>query len=222
MMKLLAGDDKHVNNLNDAMNNGPEVPDNVKILISGENDEILANAQILSLFSGVLRSLLSTPCCSGRTPTLLFPECSTFSLVVNIISTGYTFTNGISDEDIKEISETSQLLAIDIKELRQENSSTNLKQYFAKDFEDKKVKERSKIPITTNAAHQENTTESINDVLDSLCKIFDNDQKIEPSNDWMEAVAIKKAQTEVFTKSQGGINRKRREKRNTKGRGKTN
>ena len=62
------GKETHYNNINDAANYMRSIANDVSI-ISGDNEEILTNKYILSLFS--LRYLLST---------LLFPESSTFSI----------------------------------------------------------------------------------------------------------------------------------------------
>ena len=82
-------------------------------IISGDNEEIQSNKYILSLFSSTLRHLLST------SSTLLFPECSTLAIkyVLNMITNGFVVTQKLSNEDINEITETGQLLSIEIKQL---------------------------------------------------------------------------------------------------------
>ena len=74
-------DGKHKHYINDAVKYYSELPDDVTI-ISGEMDEIQTNKYLLSLFSPSLRHLLSTPCCIS--PTLLLPDCSTFSIKYRI------------------------------------------------------------------------------------------------------------------------------------------
>ena len=99
------------------------VPNDVTI-ISGDNDEIQSNKYILSLFNSTLRQLLST------SSTLLFPECSTFSVkyVLNMINNGFVVTQKLSNGDINEIFETAQLLAFDITELIRDERVPSLDQ----------------------------------------------------------------------------------------------
>ena len=78
------------------------IPNDVTI-ISGDNEEIQSNKYILSLFSPTLRHLLST------SSTVLLPECSTFSIkyLLNMVNQGFAVTDRISNEAIKEITETA-------------------------------------------------------------------------------------------------------------------
>ena len=84
-------------------------------------DEVKINKYLLSLFSD-FSHLLSTPCCIS--PTLLLPDCSTFSLqhLINIITTGYTtgfaVTDGMSSEEINEIKDAANYLSVDLKDLQ--------------------------------------------------------------------------------------------------------
>ena len=92
------------------------IPHDVSI-ISGDNEEIQTNKYLLSVFSPILRNLLSNP---GDTSQIIFlPDVSTLPIrnLLNIINSGFSVTEKISNEDIKEITETSQLLSIDITEL---------------------------------------------------------------------------------------------------------
>ena len=86
-------------------------------MISGDNEEIQANKYLLSVFSPTLRPLLSTPCCTS--PTLLLPDCSTSSIkhLLNIITTGFTSTQEVTDDDNNEINDTANTLSINVKDL---------------------------------------------------------------------------------------------------------
>ena len=69
------------------------------------------------MVSPTLRNLLST---SLDTPQIIFlADFSTSSIrnLLNIINSGFSVTEKISNEDIKEITEPAQLLSIDITEL---------------------------------------------------------------------------------------------------------
>ena len=135
------------------------VPNDVTI-ISGDNEEIQSNTYILSLFSSTLRRFLST------SSTLLFPECSTFSVkyVLNMINIGFVVTQKLSNEDINEIIETAQLLSIEMGELRHDNSYGNSNKG-SPDCNPKtlaiEIKETEIVK-----------TESITDVMDNLIRIF--------------------------------------------------
>ena len=110
---LQVDDDTHHDNINDAVNYMKSIPYDVTI-ISGDNEEIFSNKYILSLFSSTLRHLLST------SSTLLFPECSTFSIkyLLNMITNGFVVTEKLSNEDINEITKTADLFSIEISELQ--------------------------------------------------------------------------------------------------------
>ena len=103
------GDETHYNNISDAVNYMMNIPNDVTI-VSGDNEEIQSNKYILSLFSPTLRHLIPT------SSTLLFPECSTFSIkyLLNMISNGFVVTKKLSNEDTKEITETAELLSIEM------------------------------------------------------------------------------------------------------------
>ena len=93
------------------------IPNDVTI-VSGDNEEIQSNKYILSLFSPTLRHLFPT------SSTLLFPECSTFSIkyLLNMINDGFVLTEKLSKEDINEITETAHLLSIEMTELYHEKT----------------------------------------------------------------------------------------------------
>ena len=82
-------------------------------MFSSNNEEMLSNKYILSLFSPTLRNLLST------SSTLLFPECSTFSIkyLLNMITNGFAVTEILTNDDINEITSTAELLSIEMGEL---------------------------------------------------------------------------------------------------------
>ena len=92
------------------------IPHDVSI-ISGDNEEVQTNIYLLSVFSPILRNQLSTSL--DTTQIIYLPDFSTFSIrnLLNIINSGFSVTEGESNEDIKEITETAQLLSIDITEL---------------------------------------------------------------------------------------------------------
>ena len=182
-----------MNQVNETVKLIKEVPNDVTI-ISGENDEIQTNKYLLSVFSPTLHSLLSVLCCNS--PTILFPDCSTFSIkyLLNIITAGVTVTDRMSVEDVNEITETAQLLSIDMKELDcneedikifNNDVSVHVK---SKTEANRPHKIHSPEP-SFDAAVGDNNEESVFDVLDSLCKILDIDVSREDS-------------TEEFTQSQ--------------------
>merc|ERR1719495_1902763 len=88
----------HYSNISDAVNDMKNISNDVTI-ISGDNEEIQSNKYILSIFCPTLRQFLST------SSTLLFPECSTFSIqyLLNIIENGFAVTEKLSNEAINEI-----------------------------------------------------------------------------------------------------------------------
>ena len=204
------------------------LPNDVTI-ISGEYDEIQTNKYLLSLFSPNLRHLLSTPCCI--TSSIFLPGCSTFSIkyLLDIITTGYTFTEGIFSEDteeINEIRETAELLSIDIGKL---DSDENI---YIEDLEkegrnhkineSKKKNSQSRINIPENKEVEKN--ESILDALDSLCKILDiaydsEEENNEPKK--AENTSVRNVDPGKETEmSMKGVKRKRteEEQRNSEGR----
>ena len=82
-------------------------------IISGDNEEIQSNKYILSLFCPTIRHLLSA------SSILLLPECSIFSIkyLLNVINNGFAVAEKLSNEDIKEITQTAKLMSIEMKEL---------------------------------------------------------------------------------------------------------
>ena len=114
LIYLQVGDDNetHYKNIDDATSYMRNIPNDVTI-ISGDNEEIRSNKYILSIFSSPLRTLLST------SSTILFPECSTFSIkyLLDMITNGFVVTEKLSHEEMIEITETAQLLSIKMGEL---------------------------------------------------------------------------------------------------------
>ena len=96
-------------------------------IISGDNEEIQTNKYLLSLFSPTLNSLLSSLCCIS--PTILLPDCSTFSIkyLLNIITNGFTVTDGISKEESQEIVVAAELLCCDVSNISSEKVSGQTK-----------------------------------------------------------------------------------------------
>ena len=94
------------------MNN---LPNDVAIF-SGDNDEIQTNKYLLAVFSPTLRNLLSSPLDTFQ--IIYLPDVSTLSIIYlqNIISSGFSVTEKLSKEDIMKITETAQLLSINITE----------------------------------------------------------------------------------------------------------
>ena len=113
--------------LSEAVKYGENNQDYISI-ISGEKDEVKTNKYIFSLFSLGLSPALSNTCVS---PTLLFPDCSTLSLqhLINIITTGYTVTEGMSSEELNEIIEAAQLLSVDMKDYKHGGSKLRKEQH---------------------------------------------------------------------------------------------
>ena len=144
-------------NLSQAVKYGEHFEDDVTI-ISGELDEIKTHKYLLTLLSPSIRPLLSTPCCIA--PTLLLPDCSTFSLqhLINIITTGYTVTEGMSSEEIIKITQAAQLLSVDMKDLQHG---------------------RSKMTVGINSEQQQESLFD-NESLFSFDSDYNSDKKNEP------------------------------------------
>ena len=86
-------------------------------IISGDNEEIQTNKYLLSLISpSLINLLLSSP--FDTVQIIFLPDVSTLSIrnLHNIINSGFSVTEKLSNEDIIEITETAQLLSIDIRE----------------------------------------------------------------------------------------------------------
>ena len=141
------------------------------VIVSGDDEEIQSNKHILALFSSTLRPLLST------SSSLLFPECSTFAIkyLLNMITNGFVVTEKLSKEAINEITETAQLLSIEIGELNHDKTVPS------------SVKTTNKVETHSKPKGQGNdeseisnggNSESIIDVMDSLIRIFDPDYKM--------------------------------------------
>ena len=105
----------HSENINNALQYMENIPNDVAI-ISGDNEEIQTNKYLLSVFSPTLRNLLSSPLDTFQ--IIFVPDFSTLSIrnLLNILNSGFSVTEKISNEDIKEITDTAQLLSMDIKE----------------------------------------------------------------------------------------------------------
>ena len=148
------------------------IPNDVTI-ISGDNEEIQSNKYTLSIFSSTLRTLLST------SSTILFPECSTFSIkyLLDMITHGFVVTEKISHEEIIEITEAAQLLSIKMGELYHDKIVPS-------SVRTNKVDTRPKFKkqdIGESETSNDGNSESIIDVMDSLIRIFDPDY--EPDED---------------------------------------
>ena len=102
-------------NINNAIQYIKNIPNDVAI-ISGNNEEIQTNKLLLAVISPTLRNLLSSPLNTFQ--IIFLPDVSTLSIrnLQNIINSGFSVTEKLSYEDIKEITETAQLLSIDITE----------------------------------------------------------------------------------------------------------
>ena len=163
----VGGDNAYHNNIKDAVNFMTNIPNDVTI-ISGDNEEIESNKYILSLFSPILRSALS------NSSTLLLPDCSSLSIryLLNIINTGFSVTEKLSNGHVIEIIRTAKLLSIEIKLLyHDENITPSL-------AKSKKVSSRIKSKKSMNIPKNRNE-ESIINVMDNLIQIFDPDYKDE-------------------------------------------
>ena len=128
-------------------------------IISGDDEEILTNKCILSIFSPNLGHILST------SSTLVLPNCSTFSIkyLLNMIHDGFVVAEKLSNEDINEIIRTAQLLSINMRGLSKSNN----------------ISTRSKsnelaIDISQNK-NDENDKSSLDVIMNSLNGIFDHD-----------------------------------------------
>ena len=119
------GNGVHDENINIALQYMKNIPGDVSI-ISGDNEEIQTNKYLLSVFSPILRNLLTSTCDTSQ--IIFFPDSSTLSIrnLLNIINSGFSVTEKISNEDITEITETALLLSIDIKELRNDENIPSL------------------------------------------------------------------------------------------------
>ena len=170
------GNGFHGENINDALQYMKNVPNDVAI-ISGENDEIQTNKYLLAVFSPTLRNLLSSPL--DTFSTIFLPDVSTLAIrnLHNIINSGFSVTEKLSNEDIKEITETAQLLSIDITEfcydenlrsLMKSNQDTgNIGVNIVEDERNKVSREST---FDTSRNMYDESTES---VIDTLLRIFD-------------------------------------------------
>ena len=104
------------------------IPNDVAI-ISGDNEEIQTNKYLLAVFSLTLKNLLSSPMDTFH--IIFLPDVSTLSItnLHNIINSGFSITEKLSNEDIKEITETAQLLFIDIKEISNDKNVSSLDKF---------------------------------------------------------------------------------------------
>ena len=100
----------HEQNINNALQYLKSFPHDVSI-ISGDNQEIRTNKYILSVFSPSLRILLSAPLDTYQ--IIFLPDFPSLSIrnFLNIIDCGFAITEVISNEDIKEIRETAEILS---------------------------------------------------------------------------------------------------------------
>ena len=153
------------------------IPHDVSI-ISGDNEEIQTNKYLLSVFSPILRNQLSSPFDTSK--IVFLPDVSTFSIrnLLNIIGNGFSITEKISKEAMREITETVQLLSIDITELCNDENIPQFvgpiddQAYIAKS----QSKKRSKI-FPKSSSNEESRTcydESTESIVDALLKIFDD------------------------------------------------
>ena len=116
-------------------------------------DEIKTPKYILSLFSlNSIIPLLYNP--GSISPTLLLPDCSTFSLqhLVNIITTGYTVTEGMSTEEMNEITEAAKVLSVHMKDLQHSRNGVKEQQQHD-DKQEKKSNENGTSVPTQQPTH---------------------------------------------------------------------
>ena len=115
----------HIENINNALQYLKNIPHDVSI-ISGDNEETQTNRYLLSVFSPTLRHLLSSTMDTFQ--IIFLPDFSLLPIrnLLNIINSGFSVTEKIYNEDIKEIKETAQLLSIDITELFSDESVQTL------------------------------------------------------------------------------------------------
>ena len=100
-----AGNEVHNENIHNALQYLKNFPHDVTI-ISGGNEEIQTNKSLLSVFSPILRNLLST--LFDTSQIIFLPDITTLSIrhLINIINRGFAVTEQISNGDIKEIKGT--------------------------------------------------------------------------------------------------------------------
>ena len=166
------GNGAHSENINNALQYLNDIPNDVAI-ISGDNEEIHTNKYLLAVISPTLRNLLSSPL--DTTFQIIFlPDVSTLSIrnLQNIINSGFSITEELSNEDIKEITHTAQLLSIDITEFCYDDNVPNL----MKSNQDKVIMENERNKVlkesifdTSGKLHDE----SSESVIDALMRIFD-------------------------------------------------
>ena len=166
-------------------------------IISGDMEEIQTSKCLLSFFSPTARNLLSSPLDNFH--IIFLPDVSTLAIrnLHNIISCGFSVTEELSKEDIKEITEAAQLLSIDITEfyydenvvpsLRTNQDNVNIG---ANKVEDERNKVTSESTIDPPGKLYDESSES---VIDALLRIFDpgNKDLVETNFDTVENMSDK-------------------------------
>ena len=113
----------HSDNFNIAFQCIKNTPHDVKF-ISGDCEEIQTNKYLLSMFSPTLRNILFDSNTLDTSHIIFLPDISTLSIrnLLDILDCGFTVTEKISNEDIKEITETAHLFSIAITDLFKEEN----------------------------------------------------------------------------------------------------
>ena len=181
------GNEVHNENINNALQYLNNFPHDVSI-ISGDNEEIQTNKYLLSVFSPSLRNLLSSPLDTYQ--KIFLPDFPSLSIrnLLNIINSGFSLTDKISNDDIKEITETAQLMSVDIKEL------CNVENVPSQDTVSIGISivEHKQNKFSRESAHDASWKiydESSESVLDTLLRIFDDSNESVETNFTSDEIA---------------------------------
>ena len=199
------------------------IPHDVSI-ISGDNEEIKTNKYLLSVFSPILKNLLPNPLDTSQ--IIFLPDFSRLSIVnvLNIINSGFSVIEEISKEVIKEITETAQLLSIEIRELCNDENIPSLVKHSRGTVNigvHMVENESNKFPRTRRSALNASTDindESTESVFDALLRIYDDGNgTVETNFNTVERTSIDNGtlmkETEVGVR---GTKRKRNDMSKTK------
>ena len=193
--KSVDNNDVHSEHINGALKYMKNIPYDVSI-ISGDNEEIKTNKYLLSVFSPILKNLLPNPLDTSQ--IIFLPDFSRLSIVnvLNIINSGFSVIEEISKEVIKEITETAQLLSIEIRELCNDENIPSLVKHSRGTVNigvHMVENESNKFPRTRRSALNASTDindESTESVFNALLRIYDDGNGTVETNFNTERVLI--------------------------------
>merc|ERR1719186_522333 len=104
----------HRNQITEAFEELKYFPNDM-VIVSKENEEIVTNKYLLTLFSPSLSSFFNTECCISQ--KIFLPDSSTKSIkhLLSVINTGVAYNDNFDEVALSAIIDTAKLLSIDIK-----------------------------------------------------------------------------------------------------------